>query len=230
MERYSVLLISGIVVISLGLIFLLVFSSTPVSSPDICEVIIENDGENKVDIVFLTDQVSKNKVDDYVEYFLDSEPFSLNKEKINFYYAGETECEIKQGLLYCYSRDLLKKAGACKNDYIIVLGEEPRKIRSSAYINVVSVNIKHPKTVLLHEFAHVFSVLADEYVPSVVPRGSKNCKQECEDFEVSEGCFSGCSKSELSRSSESSVMRTLSTKDYKKLNTLLIERSLDKYE
>ena len=224
------MLIIASAIVFLALIFLLPFSSKISSSPENCEVVLENEGENKIDVVFLTDDVSENKVGEYADYLINSEPFSFNREKFNFFYAGDAECEIKQGLLFCYSGENLKKAASCKNDYIIVLGEEPANIRSSAYINVISLNTKHPKNVLLHEFAHVFSKLADEYVPSVLPRGSENCEEECLNFEISDGCFSGCSKNELYRSSENSVMRTLKTEEYKKLNTLLIEEKLEKYE
>ncbi len=215
------------------IIALFMFTSQPKTSPEgACKVILENEGEKKTDMVFLTNEVEENKVEEYIDYFLNSEPFVNNKKKFNFYYAGQSEeCEIvKDNLLLCYSRDLIKKAGVCKNDYVVVLSKHPSNIRSTAYMNVMSINIRHPKTVLLHEFGHVFANLADEYVPSVLPSGSENCQGKCERFDVIDSCNEGCCKDSLFRSSHSSVMRTLNTPDYKKLNTKLINEKLVKYE
>jgi hypothetical protein len=199
-----------------------------------CQVLVENVGNKKVNIVFFTNNVSQGKIDGYVDYFLNSEPFVNNKEKFNFYYAGEGNCEvIKNKAVYCYSKQLLKKSAICPSDVIIVLSDMPRQLRSSAYMNVVSLNVHHNKNVILHEFAHIFANLADEYVPSTIPWGSKNCQSSCEDFEEFgelEGCFVECSDTSHYRSSEASVMRVTSTSDYGKLNTMLINKDLENYE
>ncbi len=196
-----------------------------------CEVVLKNEGENKIEIVFLTNQVSKNKIREYIDFLLDSTPFNSSKEKFDFFYAGEANCEIiQENILFCYSKYLVRQAAICPDDYIVVLSDKPENIRSSAYLNVVSVNINNPKSVLLHEIGHVFANLADEYVPSPLPHGAENCVENCENFEVSEGCFQGCSDAEYYRSSEASVMRTLSTTYYKKLNSIIIDRILEKYE
>ena len=123
-------------------------------------------------------------------------------------------------------------SAVCPNDYVVVLTDMKRHLRSSAYQNVMSLNINHDKSVILHEFGHVFANLADEYVPSIIPWGSKNCVKNCQDFEKQGvgGCFIGCSQDDYSRSTESSVMRTLSTVDYGELNEGLIEEDLEKYE
>jgi len=200
-----------------------------------CKMIMGNNNKEgeKIDIVFLTDNVEEDKVKEYSDFFLDSPPFNENVGKFNFYYAGESgDCEIiKENILFCYSRDLIKKSAICPNDYVAVLSERPISIRSSAYLNVMSINTRIPKSVLLHEFGHVFANLADEYVPSILPRGAENCQQTCTDFGdvVLEGCFEGCSKNSYYRSSENSVMRSLRTNDYKKLNKMLIKERLDKY-
>jgi len=205
--------------------------STRTFSSD-CKAIIENSGERKANIVFLSENVNEDKAREYADYLLNSEPFSFHKEKFNFYYAGKYEdCSLYQNsILYCYSKELIKKSSVCPNDYVIVLTSRDSNIRSSSYMNVVSINIRHPKTVLLHEFAHTFANLADEYVPSVIPRGSKNCQKNCDKFEVIDSCNQGCSKDSYFRSSDSSVMRTLSTKDYRTLNTKIIEEDLLEYE
>lgn len=199
----------------------------PLSS---CQVLLKHEGANKIDIVFLTNKVSKDKLQKYADFLVNSEPFNSNKEKFSLYYAGEADCSMTEDkILFCYSMRLIKDSSACPNDYIIVLTDKSSNIRSSSYDNVVSININHPYNVLLHEFGHTFAALADEYVPSVIPRGSKNCAKACEKFPVSDSCFIGCSEPTYYRSSEESVMRTLKTSDYKKLNTMLIKNNLDKY-
>jgi len=157
-----------------------------------------------------------------------------NRNKVNFYYAGETECEIIQGIaVYCYSRDLIRKSSICPNDYIIVLSNVAKTIRSSTYLNLLSINIHNNKNVILHEFSHTFSNLADEYIPADIPFGSKNCVNSCIKFEKYgdlEGCYQGCGKATFFRSSENSIMRTLKTNDFGKLNTLLIVDDMNNYE
>jgi len=197
-----------------------------------CQVVLENQGEDKIDIVFFTEGLDKSYVQDYVDYFLASEPFSKNKEKFNFYYAGSgAECEIFQNIaVYCYSRSLVKSSSVCPNDYVVVLADRPRKIRSSAYMDVMSLNVNHNKNVILHEFGHVFANLADEYVPSKIPLGAKNCFSKCEEYKGFEGCYQGCSKGDYYRSSENSIMRTLKTDDYGELNSQLMNENLERYE
>jgi len=230
-KKYMIGLI--VIVLSLSAIIYFTFQFGLTEIGEDCIVISENEGDNKIEIVFLTDDVKKSEVDTYLDLLLNSDPFSDHKEKFNFYYAGDADCKLLEGNLFCYSRDLLKKSSICPNDYIIVLSNEDPSIRSSAYTNVISLNINHKKNAVLHEFGHTFGNLADEYVPSIVPSGSKNCVQECEEFTKYgelEGCYRGCSESEYFRSSESSVMRTLKTNDFNELNSLLMEGYLGKYE
>ncbi len=229
MEKKVYFLIIGIVVI---IIIGVVFLAQPflLSPEGNCEIISYNGDDKKIDIVFLTDGVSKSEVESYSKYLVEREPFSSHKDKFNFYYAGNVECELYQeNILYCYSRELIKKAAACPDDYIVVLSEYPSKIRSSAYINVISINTNQPDSVLLHEFGHVFANLADEYVPSIIPRGAENCEKNCDKFKIKDECYEGCSKSDYFRSSHNSVMRTLGTKEYKTLNTQIIEDNLNEY-
>jgi len=227
------LIIFIVIVVSSGLIVFFVSDKVYESPEENCKVLIDN-GDDKIEIVFLTENVEKIKINDYINFLLNTKPFSEQKEKFNFYYAGITDCSILDkgdDILFCYSGDLLKKSSACPNDYIIVLSDRETKVRSTAYLNVISLNSNHNKNVLLHEFGHVFSNLADEYIPSEIPRGAKNCAKECNEFEKYnvEECFEGCSKASYFRSSEDSVMKTLKTNDYRDLNTFLINKSLDKY-
>ncbi len=173
-------------------------------------------------IVFFS---TKQQAQEYSDYLLSHEPFSKNKQAFNFYYIASyfPECELYQEkAILCYSRELVKQASSCPNDYIIVIDTKPSPIRSSSYMNTLSLNSNHNKNVLLHEIAHALAFLADEYVPSALPSKSKNCVSDCSKFSVSDGCFEGCSKNEYFRSIQSGVMRTLSSSDYGTLNNQLI--------
>jgi hypothetical protein len=227
---YKVLIVT---ILFLLIIFgiLLIAQTQPNKESRKCETLIKNGENDKIDMVFLTDNVPKEKVKEYYEFMLKTAPFNANKEKFNFFYAGKAKCKVIQNeILFCYSRDLLRKSSTCPNDYIVILSNMPSRIRSSAYTNVMSININHPPTVLLHEFGHAFANLADEYVPSVIPRGAKNCQRTCEKFKGYEGCFQGCSEAIYYRSSTISVMRTLKTAEYKKLDTQIINKNLEQYE
>mgnify|MGYP003970395409 CR=1 FL=1 len=238
-RKKSIGLIVGIILILIilvgGVVFFILYSKgfflAPVDGE--CKVLKENVGKDKVDFVFLTENVPQVRVNEYVDYFLESEPFVNSPEKFNFYYAGAGDCEIiKDKAVYCYSKELLRKSDVCPNDVVVVLSDVPKHFRSSAYMNVISINVHHNKNVILHEFAHIFANIADEYVPSTIPFGSKNCQGSCEGFEKFgelEGCYEGCSDAVHYRSSENSVMRTTRTSDFGKLNTILINEDLESY-
>ena len=229
-------LIIGIVVV-LGLIGLTVFSLYPSSiysgeETAECERVVYNGNpDEKVNIVFFTKGVGKGKIQDYVDSLFGFEAFSENKELFNFFYIDEdVECEYKYSAILCYSGDLIKKSAGCPNDFIVVVSDEKTSVRSSAYMNVISLNVNLPLSVFAHEFGHVFANLADEYVPAKIPRGSENCQKSCEDFEgEGEGCFTGCSEADYTRSSEASIMRTLRSNDYYEFNEKLIKEELESY-
>lgn len=207
-------------------------STSQVKELEQCSSLYYN-GENRIDIVFFG---SQEKSKEWADYFLKSEPINQYKESFNFYYISdyEPECELYQNIaILCHSRDLIKKAASCPNDYIIVLKEDSPGIRSSSYKNVMSINTAHPKTVLLHEFGHAFANLAEEYTPAQIPRGSKNCVAQCTQFPEEpniDGCFQECSRSNYYRSIAEGVMRTLNTGNFGILNkniiTNLVEREV----
>lgn len=196
-----------------------------------CEALEENN-ENGIDVVFFGED--KESALDYIDYFFNVNPFSIYRDRFNFYYvAGYYPlCEIyKDVAILCYSRELVKKAGSCPNDYIVVLNDdEGDDIRSSSYMNVMSLNAKHPKSVLIHEFGHAFVNLAEEYVPAKIPRNSAgNCVADCAEFEgKNDGCYQGCSLGEYSRSVENGIMRTLRTDNYGKFNEWVVVSKIEK--
>ncbi len=222
-----------IIVVSIISIILLNKSSLSPSTSgnsilETCNTLKYNDA-NAVNLVFFS---TKEQAQEYTDFFLQTPPFNENKEAFNFYYISESdytpECELYKGIaILCYSKELIKKASSCPNDYIVVIKSENPSIRSSAYMNVISLNTALAKSVLTHEFGHVFANLAEEYTPATIPRGSKNCQASCNEFDISDSCSQGCSKTDYFRSIDSGVMRTLSSNQYGKFNEQLI---LDKME
>ena len=189
---------------------------------------LSNNAENGINIVFFSDEENARK---YIDYFLEFSPFDELKNKFNFFYIQDysPQCEVyKNVAILCYSRELVKKAGSCPNDYIVVLSDYySGSIRSSAYLNVMSINVKHPASVLAHEFGHAFANLAEEYVPAKIPRGAKNCPEACTEFVGREdGCYEGCSEASRIRSIENGIMRTLSSTNYGSFNNWLISEKI----
>jgi len=188
--------------------------------------VIQNNGEDNINLIFFS---NKDDAQKYTEFLLKTAPFDKNKDKFNVFYIQNYNptCEIYEEIaLLCYNEDIIKKASSCPNDYIVVIKEEAEKIRSSAYMNVMSLNSNHPLTVFPHEWGHVFAFLAEEYVPAKIPKNSKNCVDACEKFLGKEDeCSLGCSKAEYFRSINEGVMRTLSSGIFGNFNeNLLLER------
>ncbi|MDO8509067.1 MAG: M64 family metallopeptidase [Nanoarchaeota archaeon] len=193
---------------------------------------IQKNSENGVDIVFFADNAETAK--EYSDYFLSVSPFDKYKDRFNFYYIGDYYplCELYKNIaLLCYTRDLVKKASSCPNDYIIVINDEENDdIRSSSYMNVMSINAKHPLSVIIHEFGHAFVNLAEEYVPAKIPRNSAgNCVADCNEFGGrNDGCYNGCSLAEYSRSVENGIMRTLRSDNYGSYNEKVVIDKIEK--
>lgn len=224
-SKFYIIVISvlAILVIILGILnFSQVQTSAEIKNLEQCNI-LEFNGEEKLNLVFFgTEKESR----DYTDYFLESSPFDKYKESFNFYFIDDFKpsCEFYKGkAILCNSRELMRKAASCPHDYIIVLKDEPKQIRSSSYKNVMSINTQHPKSVLLHEFGHGFANLAEEYTPAKIPRGSKNCVSDCSKFNGKiNDCSQECSKSNYYRSVSEGVMRTLTTDNFGIFNENLI--------
>jgi hypothetical protein len=232
------LIIVGILVFLIAL-SILIFSTTksdnsPEELLEECKI-IEYNGPGKINLLFFS---NKEDVEEYKDFFLGTKPFDKNPEAFNFFYIDDYEpsCELYRGIaILCHSTDLIKKAASCPHDFIVVLHDEAPQIRSSAYLNVLSLNSNHLLTVFLHEFGHSFANFAEEYKSNQrPPRGSKNCVGSCDEFigEI-DGCFLECSLSNLYRSVRNGVMRTLSPENLKNaygtsnaniINDIIIER------
>jgi hypothetical protein len=197
-----------------------------------CNVLYDNGGP--VNIVFLADGETAKK---YADYLLSVYPFSRNKEAFNFYYilsdVVEKECKTYKGIaLLCYSKNLVREASACPSDYIVVLKEMPSSIRSSAFMNVMSLNTAHSLSVFAHEFGHAFANFAEEYATNAkVPKGSLNCQEKCEGFGgIEDGCYPECTDSSHVRSIYDGVMRTLSSDRYGTFNEYLLKERISQEE
>ncbi len=228
MKKLIIILLAIIIIVIIAIVFLWI---NPLKSPPTgtCKDLITNPGDKKINIVYLTDNVDEKEIKNFTDFFLEKKPFSSNKEKFNFYYAGKANCTLIEDYVLCYSRATIRQSSICPNNYIIVLTNQTSEVRSSAYINLISININSPYEVFLHEFGHSFANLADEYTPSNIPRGSQNCNKQCPVYGNMQPCFLGCSKENYYRSTENSVMRTLDTDNFGELNNLLIQKNLDKY-
>jgi len=203
-------------------------SSSPMENLSECNV-LQFSSYSAINIVFLADKKTAEK---YADFLFKISPFDKNKDKFNLYYIDtDFECSFyKDTSLFCYSKDILKKASSCPADYIFALKKEKREIRSTSYLNLMSLNLNHPMVVLHHEFGHSFANLAEEYVPAEVPKNSRNCVDSCDRFDINNGCFKGCSEQHLYRSIENGIMRTLSSNSYGIFNERIFSQLLNKSE
>ena len=222
MERKTLIITLVIAIIIILAILLFTFYTpklSPSSALDCEEFLVDNDPDIATNVVFLTDNIEKSTLSRYTDSLFSFEPFTNHKDKFNFYYAGEyNDCKLQSSAILCHSRNLIKKASICPNEFIIVVSSQAANVRSSTYQNVLSVNSALKPNVFVHEFGHAFANLADEYIPANLPKGQQNCKATCEEFSSSLGCFDGCSKAELKRSSQASIMRTLKASSFDELN------------
>jgi hypothetical protein len=217
MEKKYILGIIIVIVLVLISAYFLVSNSailykSPEKNPGNCKVIQFN-GYKGINIIFFA---TKIQAEEYSEFFLNITPFSSNKKSFNFYYINDYTpgCEIyKDSAVLCYSEDMIKRASSCPDGYIVAITDKAAQIRSSSYMNVLSLNSNHPLTVFPHEFGHAFAFLAEEYVPAELPAKSKNCQSSCEKF-GNISCFLGCSKENYYRSIENGIMRTLTSNKY----------------
>jgi hypothetical protein len=235
------LVLSGIIVLSLiaSVVAIALNKQTSPSPPQTlqeCNVLTDN-GPDSTGILFFSTKETAQK---YADYFLSTSPFKEFPQHFSFYYLDESqfkpECELYKGIaLYCYNKDVIKAAGACPYDYIVVLQPSPKSIRSSAFERVMSLNVNHPLSVFAHEYGHVFDKVnfAEEYNAegARIPRSSKNCQENCNEFTQTSsefGCYEECSKSNYFREFENGFMRTLSASRYGNYDEELIRQGIQK--
>lgn len=218
------------------IVFLAVFSiasrtslsPAATSSLPVCNT-LSYGGKGAFNVLFFG---SKAEAQSYSKALLTQEPFEPIRSSFNVYYIdtfdAASQCSLYKGVaVLCYTRALLKAAGACPHNTIIVLVDEPSTVRSSTYKGVVSLNRNHPlRAVMRHEFGHVLG-LAEEYVPATLTTVQPNCKASCDQFSSeTEGCFEGCSSTTYFRSVDKGVMRTLETVAYGKYDDALLQKEI----
>tara|TARA_Y100000310_G_scaffold339653_1_gene432967 strand:+ start:1702 stop:3510 length:1809 start_codon:yes stop_codon:yes gene_type:complete len=185
-------------------------------------------GDDKTNLVFISTEADAKK---YSDSLFTYSPLNKNKDQFNIYYISnyQPKCELYKGIaLFCHSKELVKKASSCPSDYIIALQPQKSGTRSSAYLNVMSINSNHKLSVFAHEFGHAFANLAEEYTPAKIPSKSNNCQTSCSSFDVKDGCFQGCSESSYSRSINLGIMRTLSSSKFGIFNEKTITERISK--
>ena len=235
-----ILFLSGWTILTISIIFAVVLSnSSPALSStqttlEECQSLNYN-GENAINLLFFG---TKEQSIEYSKFLMSTKPLNENSQKFNTYFIDSKNYQVDCGELYkniailCYSKELIKKSASCPNiDFIFVLQKENRKIRSSAYLNVGSINSNSQvsKTVIQHEFGHLFANLAEEYTPANIPRGSENCQRTCEGFNgIENECVQGCSDGNHIRSIKNGVMRTLASSDFGTFNDQLIKQEIEK--
>ena len=228
MEKKGVIILiaSLVIILVIAAVFLISRPSLSPSAKTILEECksLSYSSESSLNLVFFS---SGKQAEEYSDYLFSVAPYQ--KSLFNIYYIDSysPECELYQGkAILCYNQELIKKASSCPNDIIVIIEDKPSNIRSSSYVNVVSINSNNNKNVLVHELGHALAFLGDEYVPATLPKSSKNCQKTCDLFEE---CFEGCSKEDYYRSVDNGVMRTLSTSDYGEFDKSLILEKLSSH-
>jgi len=230
-QKYIIGILIAIIITSLiaiSFIFIPRAGLSPSSSDLVACNTLSFSSENAINILFYAD---KETAEEYKSQFFKISPLKENEDKFNFYYIDSyrPDCELYKGIaILCYSKSLIKTSGSCPSDYIVVVNDEHEKsIRSSSYMNILSLNKKHDSTVFHHEFGHSFVSLAEEYVPAKIPLASQNCVSSCDEFNgLNDGCFESCSDSSHYRSIDKGIMRTLKSDSYGTFNSMLISEKI----
>lgn len=218
---------------------------------DCTTVYYSGDPNYKLDIVFLADGYSGEKfADDVNRYvlnaFLATEPFKGNIGKLNFYRVDKEAALgcTTDAYIICDEFLVQQHAINCPHDYIIVLHNRNKAVdiakplRSSSLGNVAYVNTADDEFVAIHEFAHIFGKLADEYIDDDFyagfdAKGSPNCDDnKCRKWVsvAGAGCFPGCTTSSFFRSVDTSIMRDYSrSQQFGPVNEEVLEGGIEVY-
>lgn len=238
-KKHLFLIVVTAISLLVSVVTILAFGNTNASPPNAlinCNALVDN-GPDSESIVFFASQQTATE---YMNYILSVVPFDESPESFSFFYITpedyEPECSLYKGIaLYCYNSEIIKKAGSCRYDYIVVLDSQPRSIRSSEFSNVLSINTAHPLSVFAHEFAHAFDNFAEEYLAenSRLPSGSENCQDSCDYFTDrfpgnEFNCHEGCTKSSLFREFDEGFMKTLSADRYGDFDEALLREELQR--
>ncbi|MBI2671219.1 hypothetical protein HYX18_04565 [Candidatus Woesearchaeota archaeon] len=252
MDKEKIVRITTIFFVVLAAILILYFwfNKNVIKSPD-SECIILKENKKSFDVVFLS--YKYNNKDDFLKMtdayvngkngFANIEPFKSNMDKLSFYgvYTDSQICNVEQGTIICGDTIAKRIASKCPNDYIFVIVDRDTfvdilvPIRSSAFLNVASINTADHELVVLHEFAHMFGKLVDEYTDEKSYKGlslknAPNCDtKECKKWQDFKGtqCLKGCALNEYYRSNDFTIMRNyFKSNNFGVYNEWLLNKSL----
>ena len=249
-EGTRILIFFIILILIASIIFVSLRKDVQKSPDSDCITILKN--PNSFDVVFLSYKHPSNEdfiksVNNYVygaNGFASIEPFKSHLDRLSFYavYTDSVQCDLEQGTLICDDYTSKKVASKCPNDYVFILSDRNNfvdaliPIRSSAYLNIGSINTADNELVVMHEFAHLFGKLVDEYVDDVSYKGftlknSPNCDdKDCgkwKDFPNTK-CLKGCALSTFYRSQDFTIMRNyFKSKEFGAYNEWLLNKSLE---
>jgi hypothetical protein len=182
--------------------------------------------EDSINIIFLGteyEDIEEFRLDSerFMENFLSVVPHSEYKDRFNFFRIEDFEnygCKYEDAVI-CNPQTVQRAATKCPGqDMNIVLVSRNKvdnffkHLRSSAWLNLVSLNSADDPLVLSHEAAHVLYDFADEYVyGGAITWDAPNCdseKETCPKFSVVEGseCLVGCVNEGNSRPAEYDIM------------------------
>lgn len=146
-----------------------------------CEKLsVNNEGNNKINIIFVPDNVSQGKLDSFknrlmshVDIFYQTEPFKSHKAVLNFYFLNTTQPFSYNGQISFDSNRLGILSSTCNyniSQFIIVTKEH---VFTPAMLGerMASTPIDDPWTTL-HEFGHSFAGLSDTYYPTINHQGT----------------------------------------------------------
>ena len=249
-NKVSILVFSLIILIIAAFSIFLNFDKPTKKSPD-SDCIVINENPESFNVVFLS--YKYNRKDDFMKIinsyvygqngFFNIEPFKSNFNRFSFYavYSDSVICNTNQGTLLCEDSTAKKLASKCPNDYVFILAERNNfldavaPVRSSAYLNFGSINTADHELVVLHEFAHLFGRLVDEYwddesYKGLSLRNAPNCDDKtCKKWKDFNGtqCLKGCALSSYYRSQDFTIMRNyFKSNKFGVYNEWLLNKSL----
>jgi hypothetical protein len=183
--------------------------------------------KDSINIVFLGTSykdVSKFRKDSekMMLSFLNTKPYDSYKERFNFFRIesfGDYGCNYDDAVV-CNPSLAQREAIRCPgNDYIVILTDQSnvknffKHLRSSSWMNLMSLNVADDPLVFSHEFAHSFADFADEYeYGGEINWNAPNCDKDymnCSKFSIINGseCHVGCVNNKYSRPIDVGIMR-----------------------
>jgi hypothetical protein len=218
-------------------------------------IVVKKSGDpsDKLDIVFVPEKYSKEKLEEFesevkttAEVLLSKEPFASRSSRINIYLVRVADADLdcnNEGI--CNTNKVIPIASVCPFDVfknggtsIIVFMTTPSKAATGG---MIATSVGRLPGVTLHEFGHSFGGLCDEYYYPDKETNSRfegcpNCDVDpsCQKWKdvPDTGCFKGaCLFSNIYRPTEISLMAidNMGETSYGPVNERVLEKKLDNY-